>query len=370
MLPLCLTVFFLSLSLIEGAFLFNRSRGIFQVIPLQVFRYDTKGSLFLVFDPKVVQDRLEIVLHQQAGIAQITGHFVPLFQTAIVKHFMPVVDDEGDDPETKAFLKKDQSADAPVAVLKGMDALETNMKVKQIIQRFICAAVILLQELCHRRRDLGRERRGLPADLVGDLFISPDCKPGLSAVAGAVFQSAVKLFDKGFRQRLRGVINDQVDAAEMVGGLHHIIYIDTLALKAKGVRLEDITGLVVGEAAALDMVRVVGHIDLYLVIDPAAQLHFLLCAQPLQQCLRQGLPFVDALRPFSVLGDLPGFSLQNRAGNAVVGTVIAHRAFCHTPLRRSFGNRNQIHAYHLAHSIHRYRQEVNRSCLIFNFSCR
>ena len=53
---------------------------------------------------------------------------------------MPVVDDEGDDPETEAFLEKDQSADAPVAVLKGMNTLEANMKVKQIIQRFICAA--------------------------------------------------------------------------------------------------------------------------------------------------------------------------------------------------------------------------------------
>ena len=55
---------------------------------------------------------------------------------------MPVVDDEGDDPETKAFLKKDQSADAPVAVLKGVDALKTNMKVEQIIKTQLGAAVI------------------------------------------------------------------------------------------------------------------------------------------------------------------------------------------------------------------------------------
>ena len=94
------------------------------------------------FDPKIVQDCLEVILHQQAGVSQITGHFVPLFQPAVIKIFMPVVDDEGDDPETKAFLKKDQSADAPVAVLKGMDALETNMKVKQILKIRLGGAVI------------------------------------------------------------------------------------------------------------------------------------------------------------------------------------------------------------------------------------
>ena len=55
---------------------------------------------------------------------------------------MPVVDDEGHDPETKAFLKKDQSADAPVAILKGMDALKANMKVEQILKIRLGAAVI------------------------------------------------------------------------------------------------------------------------------------------------------------------------------------------------------------------------------------
>ena len=92
-------------------------------------------KLFLVLDPKVVQDRLEIVLHQQAGITQITGHFVPLFQTAIVEHFMPVIDDKGDDPVAEALFEQDQPADAPVAVLKGMDPLEANMKIQKALSR-------------------------------------------------------------------------------------------------------------------------------------------------------------------------------------------------------------------------------------------
>ena len=40
--------------------------------------------LFLILDPEVVQHRLEIVLHQQAGVAEIAGRFAPFFETAII----------------------------------------------------------------------------------------------------------------------------------------------------------------------------------------------------------------------------------------------------------------------------------------------
>ena len=63
--------------------------------------------LFLVFDSKIVQHGLEIILHQQAGVTQIAGRFAPFFEATVIEHFMPIVDDEGDDPEAEALLEQD-----------------------------------------------------------------------------------------------------------------------------------------------------------------------------------------------------------------------------------------------------------------------
>ena len=62
--------------------------------------------LILIFDLKIVQYSLEIILHQQAGITQITGHSMPLLQAAIIEHLMAVIDDEGYDPEVQTLLEE------------------------------------------------------------------------------------------------------------------------------------------------------------------------------------------------------------------------------------------------------------------------
>ena len=90
-------------------------------------------AFFPVLNPKVVQHGLEIVLHQQASITEIAGRFAPLFDAAVVEHLMLVIDDEGHDPETEAFLEQDQPPDTAVAVLKGMDSLKTDMEIQQVI---------------------------------------------------------------------------------------------------------------------------------------------------------------------------------------------------------------------------------------------
>ena len=91
--------------------------------------------LSLVFNTEVIQDCLEIILHQQTGITEVTGESIPFFQAAIIEHLVPVIDDKWDNPESKAFLKKDQPSNTPVAVLKRMDALKLNVKIQQIVKR-------------------------------------------------------------------------------------------------------------------------------------------------------------------------------------------------------------------------------------------
>ena len=48
----------------------------------------------------------------------------------------------------------------------------------------------------------------------------------------------------------------------MVGGLDHIVNFDRPVRYADGVRLKDIARLIVREAAAFDVVGVIGQIDL------------------------------------------------------------------------------------------------------------
>ena len=67
---------------------------------------------------------------------------------------MQVIDDEGHDAAAQTFLEQDQTPDAAVAVLKGMDALKGHMEVQQLVQRLVRRLVVLPQEFCHRRADL------------------------------------------------------------------------------------------------------------------------------------------------------------------------------------------------------------------------
>ncbi len=66
------------------------------------------------------------------------------------------------------------------------------------------------------------------------------------------------------------MVDDIVDAAEVVGGLHDVIHIDAVFGDADHVGLEDIPGLLVGELAALDVVGVVGQVNLGAVVNATA----------------------------------------------------------------------------------------------------
>ena len=54
-----------------------------------------------VFNAEVIQDCLEIILHQQTGITEVTGKSVPFFQAAVIEQLMPVIDDKWDNSESK-----------------------------------------------------------------------------------------------------------------------------------------------------------------------------------------------------------------------------------------------------------------------------
>ena len=119
----------------------------------------------------------------------------------------------------------------------------------------------------------------VPAYLIGQAFVFSDGEPLLAAVGCPRFEDGVQLFDKRFGNPLFGTIDNEVDATEMICRLYDIVYTHTLAFDTDGIRFEDVTRLVMRQAAALDVIGVVGQVDLCAMIDAAFELHLLLFTQ-------------------------------------------------------------------------------------------
>lgn len=171
-------------------------------------------------------------------------------------------------------------------------------------------------------------RRGLhAADLIGQTLVVAHGKPFLAAVRRTELELCVQFLDEGFGERLRGPVDNRVDAAEVVRGFEDIGYTQRLALDAHRVGLEDVAGLVVGQPAAFDVVRVVGEVDLRAVVDAALETHRLLLAQHLQQ--RHDVSGSRlATGQCGICRDIPGLARKKGSLDLSRGAVVAGRALC------------------------------------------
>ena len=71
---------------------------------------------------------LKLILRGKAGIYQETAFISPFPEAPVVVQLQIVINDEGHDVIAQAFLEEDEPSHAPVAILEGMDRLETDMK--------------------------------------------------------------------------------------------------------------------------------------------------------------------------------------------------------------------------------------------------
>ena len=280
-----------------------------------------------------------------AGVAEIAGFGFPVLEAAVVEGFEVVRNDEGDEAAAEAFLEQQQAADAAVAVLEGVDALEAVVKVQQIIEGLFFLRVVCLEQLLHSDRDDLRHSGGPAANLVGEAFVVADGKPILAAVCGTVFQHGVELLDQALAEGMIGCVDNQVDAAEVICRLHHVVHPDG-GVHADGVRLEDQSGLIMGQAAALDVVGVVGQVDLDFMINAAVELCRLLFPQNRQQIPPPGVASRLPGGLFGVLWHVPGLPREQGARNPPLGTVIPHAALRKPPALRCLRNRYIVHMPH------------------------
>lgn len=278
-----------------------------------------------VRNSEIVEQGLVVVLRRETGVAQIFAHGGPLLQTAVVKHLEVIGDDEGNDAGCQTLLEHQEPSDAAVAILKRVDALETLVQIENVVECLVPPGVVLRKESLHLTVHL-LGRRGLhAADLVGQTLVVAHGKPLLAAVRCTGLELRVQFLDEGLGERLPGPVDNRVDAAEVVRGFENVIHPQRLALDAHRVGLEDMARLVVGQPAALDVVRVVGEVDLRTVVDAALETHRLLLAQHLQQW--HDMPGSRlATGQCGIRRDIPGLARQEGSLDLSRGAVVAGRA--------------------------------------------
>ena len=170
--------------------------------------------------------RLETHLRFHADIHQNTAILVPLADTIQIAGAALIVDDEGRDLVPEAFLEHQQATDTTIAIFEGMDALEPDMEIENLMEADIFLRFVFFEQLIDSCRDLGRwgslselGRSGCPAISGGD---------GRMALMAAALaeQGGLQLLDESLRQRLHGVGEDYIHTEEVVTCLDDIVDLD------------------------------------------------------------------------------------------------------------------------------------------------
>ena len=77
------------------------------------------------------------------------------------------------------------------------------------------------------------------------------------------------MLDEVCRQRRQSLAQNLVEGAEMIDCLEDVIHIKGILRDTDGIRLEDIARLLVGQATSLDVVGIIGQVDLCPMVNPA-----------------------------------------------------------------------------------------------------
>ena len=88
------------------------------------------------------------------------------------------------------------------------------------------------------------------------------------------------------------MINDVVNAAKVVGGFYDVVHVDAVFRNANRVRLEDVSGLLVCEPATLNVVGVIGQVNLSTVVNAAADFTLFFFSESFEK--GRGFPFSSA----------------------------------------------------------------------------
>ena len=161
-----------------------------------------------------------------------------------------------------------------------MNSLKLHMEVQNIHKGLCFLGVIFRQQGLHFIGNFFRQGCIPATDFIRKFLILANSKPIFSGIAGAVLQNKMKFFDKLLRQSCFCMIDNHINAAEVICCFNHIIHIQHFFFCADGVRFKDISSLIVRQAASFHMVGIVCQINLRFMVDPTGIFtYLLLCAK-------------------------------------------------------------------------------------------
>ena len=219
-----------------------------------------------------------------------------------------------------------------------MDPLKLHMEVQDILKGFFPLGVVFRQQGLHFIGNFFRKGCISAADFIREFLILANSKPIFSGITGAILQNQVKFFDELLRQSCFCMINNHVNAAEVICCFDHVIHIQHFFFYADGVGFKDISGLIVCQAASFHMVGIVCQFDLCFMVDPTGTFTCLLFFQNIQQSSRFIFSFVGTLRLFCVFRNVPCLAGKKRTVHTPLGAVISNIALGHIPFFRYFSN--------------------------------
>ena len=149
--------------------------------------------------------------------------------------------------------------------------------------------------------------------LIGKLLIITYIEPGFPAVRSSGFQDTVYFLDQPFRKLILRMLYYIINTTEMIHRLHDVINIDRFIGNADGVRLIDVSGLLMRQEAPLYMIGIICKINLRTMVNTTFQTARLFLPESRQKRkLFSGLGILPA-RQRSILRNIPCLSCQESA---------------------------------------------------------
>lgn len=144
----------------------------------------------------------------------------------------------------------------------------------------------------------------------------------------------MQMFDKFLAELRFCAFDDLVDTAEVIGGFDDIVHPHAFLGDANGVCFKNKASLLVGQAAALHVIGIIGQFHLHFMINSAVGPAALFLFENISQSLQRGFAFIAPFGLLGVFGNGPGLTRQKSAGDATCRAVVADAALGGIPKRR------------------------------------
>ena len=138
-----------------------------------------------------------------------------------------------------------------------MDSFKLHMEVQNIFKCLFFISVVLCQQCFHFIGNFFRKCCIHTTNFIRHSFIISHSKPLFSGITCSALQNQVKFFDELLCQCCLCIINNHINTTEVIYCFNHIIYIQHFFFYTDGVGFKDVSGLIMSQTAAFDMIGVV-----------------------------------------------------------------------------------------------------------------